>query len=212
MLKTACAFLALTLSLEGPALAGSCASPAEATALRAAVIQQELMVAAYQCHEAAAYNRFVISYRGELQASDAALKTYFVRRGGEAGYDSFKTKAANVFGLEQARHADAFCASAHALFAEAFANRGSLTRFVESQSAGSGKVCAEPRTILSAATQPALKPARVIVAEARPTDDDDGYAAPQREEAQPRRSGRDYGYVPPPPPPSVPFRFGWGRW
>jgi hypothetical protein len=200
MLKTTCALLALTLSLEGPALAANCATPAEATALKAAVIQQELMVAAYQCHETRSYNRFVINYRGELQASDAALKAYFVRRGGEAGYDSFKTKAANIFGLEQARHADAFCADAHGLFTAAFANRDGLTRFVESRSVGGA--CVEPRTVLSTATRPAANPGRVIMAQAQPADDGDAY------HAAPRHYGRDYRHAPPPPP----FRFGWGNW
>jgi hypothetical protein len=210
IMKTTCAFLALTVSLQGPALAASCAAPAEATALKAAVIQQELMVAAYQCNETRAYNRFVINYRGELQASDTALKAYFVRRGGEAGYDSFKTKAANIFGLEQARHTDAFCANAHALFAAAFANRGGLTRFVESRFAGGA--CVEPRTVLSTATQPVAK--RVRVAQARPADDDDGYNAAQPpDEAPPRDYGHDYYRAPPPPPPPPPgFRFGWGPW
>lgn len=121
MLKTASAVIAL-LALANPALAAGCASPNEAAALRTAVIQQELMVAALQCHEADAYNRFVMSHRGELQTSDAILKSFFVRRGGEhgeAGYDTFKTKAANLSALEQARHGGAFCADAHALFAAA---------------------------------------------------------------------------------------------
>ena len=115
MLKTASAVIALLAlanpALINPALAAGCASPNEAAALRTAVLQQELMVAALQCHEADAYNRFVMSYRGELQTSDAILKSFFVRRGGEhgeAGYDTFKTKAANLSALEQARHGGAF--------------------------------------------------------------------------------------------------------
>src|SRR3954471_22821785 len=122
MLKTASAAIAL-LALANPALAAGCANPVDASALKTAVMQQELMVAALQCHEASAYNRFVMAYRGELQSSDAALKAFFVRRGGEhgeAGYDTFKTKAANLSALEQARHAGAFCADAHALYAAAF--------------------------------------------------------------------------------------------
>ncbi|HKU64803.1 MAG TPA: hypothetical protein VJQ06_07085, partial [Rhizomicrobium sp.] len=121
MFKTACATIAL-LALVNPALvnsalAGGCATAAEAAALKTAVIQQELMVAAFQCREAGAYNRFVTAFRGELQTSDAALKAFFIRRGGaqgEAGYDSFKTKAANLSALEQARNSAAFCADAHA--------------------------------------------------------------------------------------------------
>ena len=158
MLKTASAAIAL-LALANPALingalAAGCADPVEAAALKTAVIQQELMVAALQCHETSAYNRFVMSYRGELQSSDAALKAFFVRRGGEhgeAGYDSFKTKAANLSALEQARHAGAFCADAHALFAAAFAHQGSLMSFVENRAGQTdiGGICAESRPVLA---------------------------------------------------------------
>lgn len=171
MLKTACAAIAL-LAMANPALidnawAAGCATPAESAALKTAVIQQELMVAALQCHETSSYNRFVLSYRDELQTSDAALKAFFVRRGGEhgeAGYDSFKTKAANLSALEQARNASAFCADAHALFAAAFAHHGSLMSFVESRAAATdvAGICAESRPVLARSEpRPAAPPVRV---------------------------------------------------
>ena len=150
MFRTTCATIAL-MALANPALAaGGCATPADAAALKTAVMQQELMVAALQCREADAYNRFVTTFRGELQSSDAALKTFFIRRGGEhgeAGYDSFKTKAANLSALEQARHSAAFCADAHALYAAAFAHQGSLMSFVESRTAATDitNICVESR-------------------------------------------------------------------
>jgi hypothetical protein len=166
MLKTTCATIALCglgISLADPALAAGCASPAEAAALKTAVMQQELMVAALQCHETAAYNRFVIAYRPELQDSDAALKAFFVRRGGEhgeAGYDTFKTKAANLSALEQARDAHAFCADAHALFQAALTNRGSLMSFVESRSTPTdmGNICVESRPNLASLRTAEAKP------------------------------------------------------
>jgi hypothetical protein len=168
MLKTASAVIAL-LALANPALAAGCASPNEAAALRTAVIQQELMVAALQCHEADAYNRFVMSYRGELQTSDAILKSFFVRRGGEhgeAGYDTFKTKAANLSALEQARHGGAFCADAHGLFAAAFANPGSLMSFVEAHGASAdlGGICAESRPLLARSEAGAAQAVQVAAA------------------------------------------------
>jgi len=169
MLRTASAAIAL-LALANSALAAGCATPDEAAALRTAVIQQELMVAALQCHETKAYNRFVMSYRGELQSSDATLKSFFVRRGGEhgeAGYDTFKTKAANLSALEQARNAGAFCADAHALFASAFAHHGSLMSFVESHAGSTdiGGICAESRPMLARSSAQAVK-----VAEANPAE------------------------------------------
>ena len=63
MLKTASATIAL-LALANPALAASCASPSEAAALRTAVIQQELMVAALQCHEVAVWATKTQSIQG----------------------------------------------------------------------------------------------------------------------------------------------------
>jgi len=148
MLKTACATIAL-LALANPALAaGGCAAPTDAAALKTAVIQQELMVAAFQCRETNAYNRFVTAFRGELQSSDATLKAFFIRRGGEHGeasYDSFKTKAANLSALAQARNSAAFCADAHALYTAAFAHQGSLLSFVESRATDIGNVCVESR-------------------------------------------------------------------
>jgi hypothetical protein len=180
MLKTASAAIAL-LALANPALindawAAGCATPVEAAALKTAVIQQELMVAALQCHETAAYNRFVLSYRGELQDSDATLKTFFIRRGGEhgeAGYDTFKTKAANLSALEQARNARAFCADAHALFAAAFAHQGSLMSFVETRAGGTdiGGICAESRPVLAKTdVVPVPRVETVKIAASRPAE------------------------------------------
>jgi hypothetical protein len=174
MLKTASAAIAF-LALANPALAAACATPGEAAALRTAVIQQELMVAALQCHEAAAYNRFVMTYRGKLQDSDATLKAFFGRRGGdhgEAGYDTFKTKAANLSALEQARNAGAFCADAHALYSSDFANQGSLMSFVEAHGASAdiGGICAESRPVLARSDTKPVPAQAVKVAAAPPAE------------------------------------------
>jgi hypothetical protein len=176
MLKSACATIAL-LALSNPALAAGCASPVDAAALKTAVMQQELMVAALQCHEEGAYNRFVMTYRPELQSSDATLKAFFVRRGGEhgeAGYDAFKTKAANLSALEQARDTPAFCADAHALFRAALSNQGSLMSFVDARSTDIGNICVEsrpaPPALARAEVKPEKAPALVRVAEAHLAD------------------------------------------
>jgi len=234
MLKTASATIAL-LALVNPALAAGCATPDEAAALKTAAIQQELMVAALQCHETQAYNRFVMTYRDGLQSSDATLKTFFIRRGGEAGYDTFKTKAANLSALEQARHASAFCADAHALYAAAFAHQGSLMSFVEAHagSADIGGICAQSRPMLTrsdaaakiaeigvpAHSLPAIPyrrqdaPRRVEDDTAREDADDDvAYAEedappPRYSEVRQRDDHAGRGYAPPAygPPP------GWQR-
>ena len=196
MFKTACASIAL-LALANPALAaGSCATRADAAALKTAVMNQELMVAAFQCHEASSYNRFVTIYKRELQSSDKVLKAYFIRgKRGEAGYDSFKTKAANLSALEQARHSDTFCANAHARYADVFAHQGSLKSFVESQAIDIGNICVESR--------PAPLLAR---ADTRPPAS--ASASYAREVAVPPPGWRDYG--PPPRYGSYP-RDAYGR-
>jgi hypothetical protein len=121
--------------LCNPALgAEACVSRTDALALKTAALQQQLMVAAFMCHDTNAYNRFVRTYQEDLQASDASLKSYFVRRlgrRGEAAYDSYKTKVANLSGLSQARNDRAFCGAADRLFAEAQGGRASLSAFVE---------------------------------------------------------------------------------
>ncbi|MEO8300319.1 MAG: hypothetical protein ABI608_00925 [Rhizomicrobium sp.] len=173
MFRTACATVAL-LALANPAFAaGGCATPTDASALKTAVMQQELMVAAFQCRETSAYNRFVTTFRGELQSSDAALKAFFIRRGGEHGeasYDSFKTKAANLSGLAQARNSAAFCADAHALYTAAFAHQGSLMSFVESRTAATdiGNICVESRPtapVLAKADTRPQKAAQALMAD-----------------------------------------------
>jgi hypothetical protein len=211
MLKTTSATIALlalsaslTVSLTDPALAAGCASSAEAAALKTAVMQQELMVAALQCHEASAYNHFVIAYRPELQDSDAALKAFFVRRGGEhgeAGYDTFKTKAANLSALEQARDSRAFCADAHALVVAALANHGTLANFVESRAGATdiGNVCVESRpspVLAKAELRPVEKP--VQVAAAKPLV--------KVADARPAVTVTDIGGVPSHSAPSIPYR------
>jgi hypothetical protein len=190
MFKTASASIAL-LALCNPALissawAAGCASPQEASALKTAVLQQELMVAALQCHESGAYNRFVNTYRPELQSSDATLKTFFVRRGGEhgeAGYDTFKTKAANLSALEQARNAASFCADAHALFQAALANRGSLMSFVDAHSGAAdiGNICVEsrPAPVLARGIEKPATPAKAIAVAAMATPAAAAAAAPK---------------------------------
>jgi len=114
--------------------AESCVSRADAMAMKTAAVQQQLMVAAFMCHDANAYNRFVHTYQADLQESDASLKSYFVHRlgrRGEAAYDSYKTKVANLSGLSQARNDREFCGAADRLFEEAQNSRPSLSSFVE---------------------------------------------------------------------------------
>jgi hypothetical protein len=114
--------LAGLLALDGlttAAWAGECASQADLAALRTAALQQELMVAAFSCRDIDSYNRFVLSHQPELIASDAKLKSFFVRRDarhGEAGYHAYKTELANASSLRSIHDSDAFCAGAESEF------------------------------------------------------------------------------------------------
>ena len=97
-------------------------------ALQAAALQQQLMVAALTCHDVADYNRFVTSYRGELQKSDQALMDFFLRQEvhkGADGYNAYKTRLANASSLRSLRD-PRFCRSAKVAFDVALKRKGSL--------------------------------------------------------------------------------------
>jgi len=118
------------------AAAPLCTTQDELLALRTAALQQQLMVAGLTCHATGPYNRFVLAYRPELQKSDAELKDYFIRRGGERGeadYDTFKTKLANLAALSDSADARAYCANARAAFEMAMREGQTLANYVASQ-------------------------------------------------------------------------------
>lgn len=142
------------------AQAAPCTTSGEWEALRSAAVQQELMVAGLTCQAIGSYNRFVIAYRAELQSSDADLKTYFIKRQGargEAAYDTFKTKLANLSSLSEISNTSGFCASMRAAFNQV--GRGSLAEFV-----------AEQRLLIALPEQQfcAADPARPVFAGAEP--------------------------------------------
>ena len=140
------------------------------------------MVAGFTCQASDAYNRFVLAYRPELQKSDADLKTYFLRREGargEAAYDTFKTKLANLSSLSDIANTTGYCANTHAAFALALESRQSLASFVADQRL----MIALPEQQLCSAD-----PARPVVAAAAP--------APSIRQIRRRGSGRGVGRAP----------------
>ena len=131
--KSLATLLALA-GMSGPVLAAPiCATETDMTAFRTAAVQQQLMVAALTCHDIDAYNRFVVTYRPELQKSDAELKAYFIKKGNEAEYDTFKTKLANLSSLSNIANGPAYCANAGAAFDIALRSHQSLASFVADQ-------------------------------------------------------------------------------
>ena len=128
----------LSVSLLGASAqaASLCTTPQEMAALRTAAVQQELMVAGLTCQAGEDYNRFVLAYRPELQKSDADLKAYFLRREGargEAAYDTFKTKLANLSSFSDVTNSASYCANTRAAFAQAIERHQSLASFVADQ-------------------------------------------------------------------------------
>src|SRR5579872_6138925 len=111
-------FLAAT-SLQASASI-SCTASDTASPLEVARIQQRLMVAALTCGDISRYNHFVRAYQPELQASDAALLTYFRHgHGGEAAYHTYKTHLANAASLSSIHGQGSFCRTADDAFEDA---------------------------------------------------------------------------------------------
>ncbi len=145
------------------AAAPLCTTQDELSSLRTAALQQQLMVAGLTCHASDAYNRFVLAYRPELQKSDAELKAYFIRRGGEHGeadYDTFKTKLANLASFSDSTNGRAYCANARVSFDMAMHPNQSLANYVAGQqlvvALPEQRLCVADRQILASAnTSPA---------------------------------------------------------
>jgi hypothetical protein len=127
------AMVALTGMTGQLAAAPACATDTDMAAFRTAAVQQQLMVAGFMCKDMDQYNQFVVAYRSELQKSDSDLKSYFIHHGGEAGYDTFKTKMANLAALSDSTNAPAYCDNAAASFHAAFTGHLTLNNFVQAQ-------------------------------------------------------------------------------
>lgn len=117
------AIVAVLAMLTVPAVAaGRCETPDETNALHAAALQQEMMVAAFQCADVASYNNFVLAHRPALQAADRALLAYFQRTAfaPSDAYNLYKTELANASSLRFSTDR-AFCARMRADFRAAAA-------------------------------------------------------------------------------------------
>jgi hypothetical protein len=129
-LKTALS-LATLLAMTAQASAAALCDQNAAAALKTAVVQQELMVAGLTCGDISAYNRFVRDYQPGLQKSDADLMAWFRNRdGSEVGYDSYKTKLANLAAGKSGANTARFCASANRAFSSAAAKGQTLENFI----------------------------------------------------------------------------------
>lgn len=138
ILKTGAAALMLTSMLADMCAAAErsagCAYPVDIYAVRAAVIQQNLMTAALTCHAAPEYSRFIAQYLRGLLASDYQLEAFFQRLYGQSGtakYNAFKKRLANASSEQSINRGPAYCADAQASFDLALSHGGkSLTAFL----------------------------------------------------------------------------------
>ena len=138
-LKTGAAALMLVCMAGNvsAATATGCARPEDLSAVKAAAVQQRLMVAALSCDAIQLYNKFVTSYQKELQASDRTLENFFRRLNGRTGtedYHAFKTRLANASSMQSIGDITGYCSSAKEVFAVALDGaKTSLTNFVSLQ-------------------------------------------------------------------------------
>jgi hypothetical protein len=106
--------------------AGVCSRAEETAGVKAEILQQQLMVAAYSCHLEGSYNAFVINYRPDLVAADGAAQSLFQRVNATKGaddYQTFKTQMANDFSMDY-QNQDNFCDNAQDMFQTAAEHRG----------------------------------------------------------------------------------------
>jgi hypothetical protein len=176
------AVVTLCLALSANAAFAACAGPREVAALKIASLQQRLMVAGLACRAGGdSYNRFVLAHRAELQRSDDDLKAYFIANGGEAGYDAYKTRLANLAAHGPATDQNAFCATAAKDF-HSLTDSGDLQAVAGYEALIVGRACEAP-LVAEAAT-----PVRVV-------QKDDAVAADRRE-----IPALPYAEAPPPRP------------
>ncbi len=103
--------LTALVAMTAQSYAADLCDPVASAALKTAAVQQELMVAGFTCNDLPRYNQFVSLHQRELQKSDADLMRYFKTRdhGKEAGYDTYKTKAANLSANRSASDGALYC-------------------------------------------------------------------------------------------------------
>ena len=127
--------LAVVTAASGALAAPKCATSDEVTAIQAAAIQQQLMVAALTCNQIEHFNAFQTSYGKELRRSDASLERMFRRLygggPGEAEYHAFKTRLANNSSIRSIHDNEAYCQNAGMVFdAALITDKPSLASFV----------------------------------------------------------------------------------
>lgn len=132
--KTSAIALALIAATSGAGAAPKCATSDEVTAIQAAAIQQQLMVAALTCNQVDHFNAFQTNYNKELRRSDASLQHMFRRLyggRGDAEYHAFKTRLANNSSIRSIHDNPSYCHDAGVVFEAALiVDKPTLASFV----------------------------------------------------------------------------------
>jgi hypothetical protein len=153
--------------------AAGCARPEDMTAIKAAAVQQKLMVAALSCNAIQLYNKFVVTYQKELQNSDQALQNFFRRLKGKTGteeYHAFKTRLANASSLQSIGDINAYCANTKEVFDTALGSaKVTLASFVSGQ-ATSADSTFSPCEIRTAGAVVAAPPQSAPVPRGKPAE------------------------------------------
>lgn len=168
-----------------------CAGPSEVTAIAAASIQQQLMVAALTCNQVDSFNAFQTNFGPELRASDRTLMQMFLRLygggRGTAEYHAFKTRLANNSEMRSIHGNQDYCAAATLVFQAALAPaKPALSDFV------SGVQVSDPSPVDSCQIQVTAGLQGAMV---------DTTITPRRKPAQFEDVALE---VPAPPPPTTP--------
>ncbi len=137
-LASAVAAVALTVGAGTAFSQQACLTREEAIAVKARVMQTELMVATLSClrqvDQSAGYNAFVERHSAELQRYNKIIQQHFGRVGGgnpQRRYDTFTTALANDASNRSMAN-PTFCADTHELFASVVRiERGKLGEAVE---------------------------------------------------------------------------------
>lgn len=110
---------AAALAVAAPAIADTCAQPAERTALELHALQSHLAVIAIRCRQDESYNAFVTRHRSELTGAYRSSVAYFRRAYGAQGvrrFDMYSTELANAHDQDAARSEAFICRDNAALY------------------------------------------------------------------------------------------------
>lgn len=121
-----CAAVLAVVTPANTAQALEISNPIERMAVRARVVQSEMMVAALSCGLRSQYNAVVIEFESELVSHGKVLRSMFRRQhgaGGQKALDRFITQLANDASMRSNRARSGYCESAKRSFSDVLSRR-----------------------------------------------------------------------------------------